>query len=161
MSWKLPGKLLCITLFFTSCHWYNIVVYLKKKNAFQSTKNFRRIQWQNMLRMHLLQSIISKFSGKGPLYPPSTREGPPLGLFPTVSAALGSCLRHSTLSLLYKLRLLLQFFLRTLIYMCHVWLTDTCLKSSEQYFSNIHDIEMSEGCSKYLEFIRNHDQTYI
>jgi hypothetical protein len=25
-----------------------------KKNAFQSTKNFRRIQWQNMLRMHLL-----------------------------------------------------------------------------------------------------------
>ena len=56
MSWKLPGNLLCITLFFTSCHWYNIVVYFTKKNAFQSTKNFRRIQWQNMLRMHLLQS---------------------------------------------------------------------------------------------------------
>ena len=33
-----------------------------KKNAFQSTKFFlRRIQWQNMLRMHLLQSRISKF----------------------------------------------------------------------------------------------------
>ena len=62
MSWKLPGKLLCITLFFTSFHWYNIVVYFTKKNAFQSTKNFRRIQWQNMLRMHLLQSRISKFS---------------------------------------------------------------------------------------------------
>ena len=56
-------------------------------NAFQSTKNFRRIQWQNMLRMHLL------------------------GLAPV---ALGSCLRHSTLPLLYKLRLLLQFFLRIL-----------------------------------------------
>jgi hypothetical protein len=63
-----------------------------KKNAFPSTKNFRRIQWQNMLRMHLLQSRISKFSGGG----------------------FGSCLWHSTLPLLYKLRLLLQFFLRTL-----------------------------------------------
>ena len=52
-----------------------------KKNVFQSTKNFRRIQWQNMLRMHLLQSRISKFSGGGP-----TREGViylPLGLSPT------------------------------------------------------------------------------
>ena len=37
-----------------------------KKNAFQSTKNFRRIQGQNMLRMHLLQS-----------------RNPPLGLSPT------------------------------------------------------------------------------
>ena len=31
LSWKFPGKLLCITLFFTSCHWYNIVVYFTKK----------------------------------------------------------------------------------------------------------------------------------
>ena len=69
MSWKLPEKLLCITLFFTSCHWYNIVVYFTKKNAFQSTKIFRRIQWQNMLRMHLLQSRISKFWGGTPVPP--------------------------------------------------------------------------------------------
>ena len=117
MSWKFPGKLLCITLFFTSYHWYNIVVYFTKKNAFQSTKIFRRIQWQNMLRMHLLQSRISKFSGGEPLYPPPTREGgkPPSRTLPhSGSPPLGSCLRHSTLPLLYKLRLLLQFFLRTL-----------------------------------------------
>ena len=43
-----------------------------KKNAFQSTKICRRIQWQNILRMHLLQSRILKFSGGGP---PSTTEG--------------------------------------------------------------------------------------
>ena len=83
-----------------------------KKNTFQSTKNFRRIQWQTMLRMHLLQSRISKFS----LVPPPTRNGgtPLSGSPPLAPAVLGSCLRHSTLPLLYKLRLLLQFFLRTL-----------------------------------------------
>jgi hypothetical protein len=54
------------------------------------------------LRMHVLQSRISKFSGGGAQYPP------------LAAAALGSCLRHSTLPLLYKLRVLLQFFLRTL-----------------------------------------------
>ena len=64
-----------------------------KKNPFQSTKYFRRIQWQNMLRMHLLQSRISKF-----YVPPHLR------------------LWHSTLPLLYKLRLLLQIFLRSLGY---------------------------------------------
>ena len=51
MSWKLPGKLLCITLFFTSCHWYNIVVYFTKKMPFRVPKILRRIQWQNKLRM--------------------------------------------------------------------------------------------------------------
>jgi hypothetical protein len=30
---------------------------------------------QNSLRMHLLQSRISKFSGRGPPYSPPTREG--------------------------------------------------------------------------------------
>ena len=59
----------CITLFFSSCHWY-----FTKKNAFQSTKIFRRIQWQNMLRMHLLQSRISKFTEEGP---PTYRRGEP------------------------------------------------------------------------------------
>ena len=40
---------------------------LKEKNAFQSTNFFfRGIQWQNMLRMHLLQSRISIFYGGGP-----------------------------------------------------------------------------------------------
>ena len=83
-----------------------------KKNA----KHFRRIQRQNMLRMHLPQSRISKLSGGEPLYPPPTREGGyPLSGFPPLGpVVLGSCLRHSTLPLLYKLRLLLQFFLRTL-----------------------------------------------
>ena len=72
---------------------------------------------QKGLRMHLLQSRISKFSGGPPPYPPPTREGeppsralPPLGL-----RRSGSCLRHSTLPLLYKLRLLLQFFSRALL----------------------------------------------
>ena len=62
---------------------------------------------QNGLKMHLLQSRISKFSGGGPPYPIS-------GSPPLAPAVLGSCLWHSTLPLLYKLRLLLQFFLRTL-----------------------------------------------
>jgi hypothetical protein len=39
LSWKLPGKLLCITLFLTSCHWYNIVVYFTKKMPLR-VKNF-------------------------------------------------------------------------------------------------------------------------
>ena len=70
----------------------------------------------NGLRMHLLQSRISKFSGGGPPYPLPTRDGgtPFSGSTPLVPAVLGSCLRHSTLLLLYKLRLLLQFFLRIL-----------------------------------------------
>jgi hypothetical protein len=75
-----------------------------KKNAFQSTKNFRRIQWQNMLRM--ASECISynlEFQKK------HSRGSPPLE-----TAALSLCLWHSTLPLLYKLRLLLQFFLRTL-----------------------------------------------
>jgi hypothetical protein len=39
---------------------------------------------QNGLRMHLLQSRMSKFSGRGPPYSPPIREGgnPPLGLSP-------------------------------------------------------------------------------
>jgi hypothetical protein len=45
---------------------------------------------------------FQNFPGGGPTYP---------SLAPMV---LSSCLRHSTLPLLYKLRLLLQFFLRTL-----------------------------------------------
>ena len=53
--------------------------------------------------------------------PPPTREGVSRGETPLSAshpldpAALGSCLWQSTLPLLYKLRLLLQFFLRTLI----------------------------------------------
>ena len=71
---------------------------------------------QNSLRMHLLQSRISKFSGRGPPYSPPTREGGTLlsGSPPLAPTALGSCLWHSTLPLFYELRLLLQFFLRTL-----------------------------------------------
>ena len=53
---------------------------------------------QKGLRMHLLQSRISKLS----VYCPS-RALPHLRL------------RHSTLTLLYKLRLILQFFFRTLL----------------------------------------------
>ena len=59
---------------------------------------------QNGLRMHLLQSRISKclWGGEGgPPYPP-----------PLAPMVLNLCLRHSTLSLHYKLRLLLQFFFR-------------------------------------------------
>jgi hypothetical protein len=94
--------LLCITLFFTSCHRYNIVVYFTKKNAFQSTKNFRRIQWQNMLRM-ASECISCNLEFQKPLW-----------LSPLEPAALSLCLRQSNLPLLSKLRLLLQFFLRTL-----------------------------------------------
>jgi hypothetical protein len=47
-----------------------------KKNAFQSTKNFRRIQWQNMLRMATecisYNLEFQHFLGE---YPPPTREG--------------------------------------------------------------------------------------
>ena len=50
---------------------------------------------------------FQNFPGEDPLTPLS-------GSPPRASAALGSCLRHSTLPLLYNLRLLLQFFLRTL-----------------------------------------------
>ena len=92
-----------------------------QKNAFQSTKNFRRIQWQNMLRM--ASECISynleyqNFLREDPCTPPSTREGeaPLSGSTPLAPVVLGSCLQHSSLPLLYKLRLLLQFFLRTLL----------------------------------------------
>ena len=70
---------------------------------------------QNDLRMHLLQSRTLESST-----PPPTIEGgetPLSDSSPLAPAALGSCLRHSTLPLLYKLRFLLQFFLRTLIRM--------------------------------------------
>ena len=77
-------------------------IFYTKKNAFQ---NLRRIQWQNMLRMHLLQSRISET--------PLSGSPPPPPLAPVV---LDSCHRHSTIPLLSKLRLLLQFFLRTLIF---------------------------------------------
>jgi hypothetical protein len=110
LSWKFPGKLLCITLFFTSCLWYNIVVYFTKKMPFR------------------VPNILGEFKGKicsecishnpefqnYPVENPHTREGDFSGFLPLAPAAPGSCLRHSTLPLLYKLRLLLQFFLRTL-----------------------------------------------
>ena len=76
-----------------------------KKNPFQSTKHFRRIQWQNMLRM--ASECIS--------YNLEFQKPPLSGCPPLPPEVLGSCLRHSTLPLLYKLRLLLQFFLRTLL----------------------------------------------
>jgi hypothetical protein len=97
LSWKLPGKLLCITLFFTSCHWYNIVVYFTKKMPFRVPKILRRIQWQNKLRM--ASECISYNLRLSPTYTCGARFVP---------------LAHSTLPLLYQLRLLLQFFLRTL-----------------------------------------------
>jgi hypothetical protein len=49
--------------------------------------------------------------------PPAYQKGEKKNLSdspPLAPAALGSCLWHSTLPLLYKLRLILQFFLRTL-----------------------------------------------
>ena len=123
LSCKFPGKLLCITLFFTSCHRYNIVVYFTKKIPFRvmSTKNFRRIQWQNMLR--IVSECISynlefqNFLGDYPRTPhlPETGETPLSGSPSLAPATLGSCLWHSTLPLLYKLRLLFQFLLRTLL----------------------------------------------
>ena len=56
------------------------------------------------------------FPGENPRTPrlPERGETPLSGSPPLARAALGSCLRHSTLPLLYKLRLLFQFFLRTL-----------------------------------------------
>ena len=71
---------------------------------------------QNGLRMHLLQSRISKFSGEHPCTPrlPERGQTPVSGSPPLAPVALGWCLWHSTLPLLYKLRLLLQYFLRTL-----------------------------------------------
>ena len=45
---------------------------------------------------------------------PERGVSPSRALPPLASAALGSCLWHSTLPLLCKLKLLLQFFLRTL-----------------------------------------------
>ena len=68
-----------------------------KKNAFQSTKNFRRIQWQNMLRM---ASECISYNLEFQNVPPAYQRG---GIHPS-----------RTLPLLYKLRPLLQFFLRTL-----------------------------------------------
>ena len=84
-----------------------------KKNVFQNTKNFRRIQWQNMLRM---ASECISYNLEFQNFPctsclPERREPPP----PFWDHPLGLCLWHSTLPLLYKLRLLLQFFLRTLL----------------------------------------------
>jgi hypothetical protein len=61
------------------------------------------INWPCYCTVLLLQSRISNVSGRGPPYPSPSR-----------TLAFGSCLRHSTLHLLCKLRLLLQFFLRTL-----------------------------------------------
>ena len=69
-----------------------------KKNAFQSTKIFRRIQWQNMLRM---ASECISYNLEFQHFPPTRDSGSP-------------SLAPPTLNLLYKLRLLLQFFLRTL-----------------------------------------------
>jgi hypothetical protein len=77
---------------------YNLVFYqlpliqhcsiFYKKNTFQSTKNFRRIQWQNMLGM--ASECISynlefqNFPGEDPCTPHLPERGePPLGLSPT------------------------------------------------------------------------------
>ena len=70
---------------------------------------------QNSLRMHLLQSRISKFSEGEPPYPPPTREGgnPPLVLFLTCACGARIVPLPLNSPLLYKLRLLLQLFLRT------------------------------------------------
>jgi hypothetical protein len=55
-----------------------------KKNAFQSTKTFRRIQWQNMLRM-ASECISYNLEFQNFPYPQPTREGgkKPLRLSPT------------------------------------------------------------------------------
>ena len=59
-----------------------------KKNPFQSTKHFRRIQWQNMLRMHLLQSRISKFPGDDPCTCLPEKGGkPPSRALPTCACS--------------------------------------------------------------------------
>ena len=116
VAWK-------IALYNLVFHQLSLIQYCSifyKKNAFQSTKNFRRIQWQNMFRM--ASECISynlefqNFPGEDPHIPRLTKRGKtPLSASPPLApAVLGSCLRHSTLSLLYKLRLLLQLFLRTL-----------------------------------------------
>jgi hypothetical protein len=70
-----------------------------------------------MLRMHLLQYRISKNSGGEPPYPPPTREGenPLLGLSPTCACGARFVPPAFNTPLLYKLRLLLQLFLRILI----------------------------------------------
>jgi hypothetical protein len=90
-----------LTLFFTSCHWYNIVVYFTKKMPSRVPKFLGEFNGK------ICSECISYNLPKKGEYPLS--DSPPLA-----PVALGSCLRHSTLPLLYKLRLLLQFFLRTL-----------------------------------------------
>ena len=87
-----------------------------KKNAFQSTKHFRRIQWQNMLRMasECISYNLEFQNFQGEDFLPERGKTPLSGSPPLAPAELGLCLGHSTLPLLYKLRLLLQFFLRTL-----------------------------------------------
>jgi hypothetical protein len=84
-----------------------------KKNPFQSTTIFRRIQWQNMLRM---ASECISYNLEFQSFPWEDPHTPLSGSHPLAPVALGSCLWHSTPPLLYKLRLLLQFFLRTLGY---------------------------------------------
>jgi hypothetical protein len=90
LSWQLPGKLLCITLFFHQLPLIQHCSIFYKKNAFQSTKIFRRIQWQNMLRMHLLQSRIPRT--------PTYRGGgtSPLGISPP--CACGARFMHPALN---------------------------------------------------------------
>jgi hypothetical protein len=107
-----------------------------------------------MLRMHLLHSRISKFSGGGP-------SGSP----PLVPATLGACLRVSTLPLLYKLRPLLQFFLRTLqynhfniectLYYCfdvknHSNLNKYLYKTNKDLYKNCHYINIT--CFQHFRF---------
>ena len=84
-----------------------------KKKCLSEYQIFRRIQWQNMLRMHLLQSRISNISGGDPRLP--EREKKPLGLSPTCGCGARFVPLALNSPLLYKLRLLLQLFLRTLI----------------------------------------------
>ena len=93
-----------------------------KKNAFQSTKIFRRIQWQNMLRM--TSECIScnleflNFPGEDSCIPclPERVKTPLSGSPSLAPAALGLCLWHSTLPLLYKLRLLLSILFENPVY---------------------------------------------
>ena len=56
-----------------------------KKNAFQSTKHFRRIQWQNMLRM---ASECISYNLEFPMFPgEDPRTPPPLEVWRSVRAS--------------------------------------------------------------------------
>ena len=105
-----------LTLFFTSCHWYNIVVYFTQKMPFRVPNILGEFNGKICSECISYNLEFQKFPGEEACTPhlPEKGEYPLSDSPPLVPVAIGSCLWHSTLPLLYKLRLLLQFFLKAL-----------------------------------------------